>query len=183
MLACTHKSHSRDINKITFSRDHRVLKNKTKKTKTLLLLLNGLYILTGLLSFCTKPQVKINITALLKLEEPGGPTALKEKGALHIPHRAAANPLPPRRVHTTCTKTFLFGERWASFTRGCQFSNVDLQHWLISIRLQVKPFFFSPVVHENQTRLACVVSAESWASWVFERTKLKTPSRLVNFRT
>lgn len=124
MLA--HISLIAEIDKITFSRDHRVLK------KNNLLLLNGLYILTGFRSLCTKPQVKINITALLKLEESGGPTALREMSSPHT--RATAIPLPSRRVQT-CTEMSIFYTWSPVFKRG--FATLT-----ISIRLQVKPFFF-----------------------------------------
>lgn len=53
------------------------------------------------------------------------------------------------------------------FYTWLQVSNAKLQHWVISIRLQVKPFW---VVHlGNRTQLACVVSAVSWCvsvSWL-----------------
>lgn len=54
--------------------------------------------------FCVFVQTtgEINITALLKLEEPGGPTALctlyEEKLALNTHTRAAAIPLPSRQI-------------------------------------------------------------------------------------
>lgn len=60
--------------------------------------------------FCIFVQTtgKINITALLKLGEPGGPTALctlydRKLAPKHT--RAAAIPLPSRQISTTCRKS------------------------------------------------------------------------------
>lgn len=160
MLA--HISLIAEIDKVTFSRDHRVLK-KTKK-KTLLLLLNGLYILTGFRSLCTKPQVKINITALLKLEESGGPTALREMSS---PHTTQSSSHP----FTMETSTDMYRDEHLLHVIA------SFQTWIcntdyINTSSGKAGFFFSSVLHvENGTRLACVVSAEPWGVVTFSKNE------------
>lgn len=69
-----------------------------------------------------------------------------------------------------------------SFTHGCMFWMQKLQHWVISIRLQVKPF---SVVHLKQgtagMRGFSRVLVSGWLSK--ERKEMKTPSQPVKCKT
>lgn len=58
-------------------------------------------------------------------------------------------------------------ERLLHMAAGCECKFATLE--LISIRLQVKPFFSGTL--EEKTRLACVVSAESLGIMTFQREK------------
>lgn len=85
-----------EVNKISRFRVHRVVEKKAY--------FYDLMAFTFGQFFCVFVQTtgEINITALLKLEEPGGPTALctlyEEKLALNTHTRAAAIPLPSRQI-------------------------------------------------------------------------------------
>lgn len=98
-------------------------------------LLNGLYILTRFRSLCTKPQVKINSTALLKLEESGGPTALREMSS---PHTTQSSSHP----FTIETSTDDMYREMSIFYTWLPVSKRGFATLTISIRLQVKAVFF-----------------------------------------
>lgn len=127
------------------------------------LLLNGLYILTGFRSLCTKPQVKINITALLKLEESGGPTALREMSSPHTT-QSSSHPFTVETSTDTYRDEHLLHvvASFQTWIRNTDYINTS----------SGKAVFFSSVLHvENGTRLACVVSAEPWGVVTFSKNE------------
>lgn len=86
--------------------------------ENLLVLLNGLYILTVFLVF-VQTTGEINITALLKLEELREPTALRtlhqEKLALHIAEQQPS--LYHQDKYRQHVKIFFPGKGWVSYKR------------------------------------------------------------------
>lgn len=182
MLACTHKSHTRDINKISHFREF------TEWWKTYFYYLdNGLYIRTVFLSLCTNHRWnKYHCTAKARRAWRTyciTHIALKEKLALHI-LTAAAIPLPSRqRQTTTCKKVFPKDKKVNDFYTWLRFLNAKCH---ININTSSGKAVFSGTL-EKQEQLACVIQLGPgiWVSCLGKEPKKnkKTPRKSVKCKT